>query len=141
MADRLTKARRSVNMARIRSKGTKPELTVRRLVYAMGYRYRLHVSGLPGKPDLVFPALRKIILVHGCFWHRHRCAEGQRVPKSRLEYWGPKIAGNTRRDRRNRAHLRRLGWDVLVIWECHTSMSGLSKLQRRLERFLSNGNE
>jgi DNA mismatch endonuclease (patch repair protein) len=136
MTDRLTEAQRSHNMSRIRSKDTRPEMVVRRLVHAMGFRYRLHARSLPGKPDLVFPAKHKAILVHGCFWHRHRCKEGRRSPKSRAEYWCPKIARNVDRDRRNRRRLRAQGWSVLVVWECETLPSRLQGLSERLKRFL-----
>ena len=109
-------------MSGIRSKGMKPELTVRRMLHAMGYRYRLHHRNLPGKPDLVFPARRKIIFVHGCFWHQHQrldkaCRIG-RQPKSNREYWLPKLKRNIARDAEQQVALRKLGWDVLVIWEC-----------------------
>lgn len=137
MADRLTAEQRSKNMSRIRSKDTRPEMVVRRLVHAMGFRYRLHAKSLPGKPDLVFPVKHKAILVHGCFWHSHRCQEGRRSPKSRVEYWGPKIARNVARDRRNRRRLRSLGWSVLVVWECDTSPSRQQGLSEQLKRFLN----
>lgn len=105
-------------MRKIRSKDTSPEMAVRRLVHGMGFRYRLHVSTLPGKPDLVFPALRKIIEVRGCFWHQHKgCIEG-RIPKSRIEYWKPKLSRNIQRDRDNEKRLKKLGWNVLTLWEC-----------------------
>lgn len=137
MADRLTKAQRSANMAKIRSGGTKPEMVVRRLVHRLGFRYRLHSSALPGKPDMVFPARKKVVFVHGCFWHKHRCPEGRRVPKSRLDYWGPKILGNARRDAITRRRLRRLGWDVLTVWECETVPAKLDRLAAKLSAFLS----
>jgi DNA mismatch endonuclease (patch repair protein) len=105
-------------MRRIRSKGMAPELFVRRLVHSMGYRYRLHSPKLPGKPDLVFPARKKIIEVRGCFWHQHRGCVDSHIPKSRIEYWVPKLQRNKQRDSENLRKLRKLGWDVLVIWEC-----------------------
>jgi DNA mismatch endonuclease, patch repair protein len=105
-------------MRRIRKTDTKPELIVRRLVHGMGYRYRLHQSQLPGNPDIVLARHRKVILVHGCFWHRHHCADGQKLPRSKPDYWGPKLERNRRRDEDNIARLRELGWDVLVLWEC-----------------------
>ena len=110
---------RSANMRAIRSKDMQPELTVRTLVHTLGYRFRLHRIDLPGKPDLVFPALKKIIEVRGCFWHQHRGCVDFHVPKSRIEYWGPKLERNKQRDSQNLKKLRELGWDVLVIWECH----------------------
>ena len=120
MVDIVTSKRRSEIMSAIRSKGMKPEMTVRRLLHAMGYRYRLHRTDLPGKPDLVFPGRHKVILVHGCFWHQHanpRCQIARR-PKSNRDYWLPKLERNVARDAENVARLQELGWDVLVIWEC-----------------------
>ena len=134
--DRLTPKQRSANMSRIRSRDTKPEMIVRRLLYAAGYRYRLHGSALPGKPDLVFKGRRKVILVHECFWHQHeeeRCREG-RKPKSNMRYWHTKLERNVERDRRNEAELRALGWDVLVVWACEMRSSG--ELLARLVAFL-----
>ncbi len=104
-------------MSRIRGKDTEPELTVRRILYGLGYRYRLHAKSLPGKPDIVFPARRKVIFVHGCFWHGHACLGGK-LPSTRTKFWAAKIAENKRRDRRNRSALRRLCWESLVVWEC-----------------------
>jgi DNA mismatch endonuclease (patch repair protein) len=118
MADVLTAAQRSFNMSRIRSKDTTPERVVRSLVHGLGFRFRLHVRGLPGRPDLVFPRLRKVIFVHGCFWHLHRCREGQVRPKTNARFWADKRAANRERDRRNIRRLRAAGWQVLVIWEC-----------------------
>lgn len=111
---------RSENMRRIRSKDTAPEMTVRKLVHSMGYRYRLHRKDIPGKPDLVFQGRRKVILIHGCFWHQHPgCREG-RPPKSNADYWLPKLERNTQRDKAALVQLNADGWDVLVIWECET---------------------
>lgn len=116
--DSLTPDRRSANMSRIRSKDTKPEMLIRRLLHGLGYRYRLHRRDLPGAPDLVFPSRKKVILVHGCFWHQHkRCIDG-RFPKSRENYWLPKLLRNVERDRHNIDKLRRGGWKVLKLWEC-----------------------
>jgi DNA mismatch endonuclease, patch repair protein len=134
MVDKLTSERRSENMRRIRSKNTKPELKVRCLLHSLGFRYRLHSKDLPGKPDLVFPGRKKIIFVHGCFFHQHKgCIDG-RLPKSRPEYWEPKLARNVSRDRINRSKLTRAGWRSLVVWDCETK--DLSKLQQRLVDFL-----
>jgi DNA mismatch endonuclease, patch repair protein len=118
MVDWLTPEQRSRNMSAIRAKDTKPELMVRKLVFSLGYRYRLHVKDLPGRPDLVFPKRRKIIDVRGCFWHRHTCKDGARTPEANAEYWAPKIERNTQRDRENGEKWKRLGWDVCVLWEC-----------------------
>jgi DNA mismatch endonuclease (patch repair protein) len=135
VTDKLSPERRSANMRNIRSKHTSPEMTVRRLVHAMGFRYRLHVPELPGKPDLVFPRLRKIIEVHGCFWHQHQGCIDSRVPTSRVEYWRPKLAGNVGRDRKNQSDLKKMGWKVLTLWECDIKES--TKLISRINRFLS----
>ncbi|TPL56898.1 DNA mismatch endonuclease Vsr [Mesorhizobium sp. B2-4-4] len=111
---------RSWNMSQVGQKDTAPELLVRRIVHHMGYRYRLHAKDLPGKPDLVFRKRKKIIFVHGCFWHGHSeqsCKRGK-PPKSRLEYWEPKLARNVERDKRNQAALGSLGWKTMVVWQC-----------------------
>ncbi len=134
MADSLSPEQRSENMRRIRSGDTGPEMAVRRMVHAMGFRYRLHAKALPGKPDLVFPRLRRIIEVYGCFWHGHTgCREG-RLPGTRPEYWGPKLQANRKRDRQNRRALRTLGWTVLVVWECETKRP--ERLEAKLGKFL-----
>ena len=134
MADKLTPERRSENMRRIRSKDTKPELVVRRMLHALGYRYRLHRKDLPGKPDLVFGRRRKAIFVHGCFWHQHdACREG-RKPSSNSQYWGPKLDRNKQRDMEAYAKLRELGWSIEVVWECE--IATLENLSDRLRRFL-----
>jgi DNA mismatch endonuclease (patch repair protein) len=136
MVDRLDPEARGRLMAAVRSKDTKPEMVVRRLLHAMGYRFRLHRRDLPGMPDLVLPGRSKAIMVHGCFWHGHGCPAG-RLPKSRLEFWRPKIAGNRARDARNIRALRRSGWSVSVIWTCQ--MGDLQRLEKRLRRFLTSG--
>ncbi|MFM9865606.1 MAG: very short patch repair endonuclease [Micropepsaceae bacterium] len=137
MTDKLTKARRSRNMAAIRSKDMKPERIVRSLVHKLGYRFRLHRKDLPGKPDLVFPAKRKVIFVHGCFWHQHSkksCADA-RLPKSNTSYWHQKLAANVARDRKAQTQLRQTGWAVLTIWECETAL--LIDIERRVRTFLN----
>ncbi|MCK9394507.1 MAG: very short patch repair endonuclease [Methylobacter sp.] len=105
-------------MTSISGKNTKPELIVRKLLYSLGYRYRLHYANLPGKPDLVFPGKRKVIFIHGCFWHRHDCKKGKSMPSKNPEFWQKKLADNVSRDNRNISELKKLGWEVLVIWEC-----------------------
>lgn len=132
MVDHLTPEKRSECMSKVRGKDTTPEMKVRRMVHAMGYRYRLHIKDIPGKPDLVFPRLRKAIFVHGCFWHMHSC---KRLPESNLDYWKPKFEENKKRDRRNLRKLKRLGWEVLTVWECWTKRPEF--LQKKLERFLN----
>lgn len=137
MPDKLTPDRRSENMRRIRSVGMKPELVVRRLVHKMGYRYRLHRRDLPGKPDLVFGPRRSVIFVHGCFWHGHEleaCLDG-RVPKSNIDYWGPKLIRNRKRDADQISMLKSAGWRVLVIWECETRNE--PRLEARIRKFLA----
>ncbi len=123
-------------MRAIRSAGTKPEMAVRRLAHGMGYRYRLHGKKLPGKPDLVFASRRKVIFVHGCFWHQHPKAgcKDARPPRSNTDYWLPKLARNRERDRNAQAELKKLGWSVCVIWECQTRNT--PALRRRLKGFL-----
>ncbi|MDR3554569.1 MAG: very short patch repair endonuclease [Syntrophobacteraceae bacterium] len=116
--DTLTPAQRSEIMCRVRGKDTKPEMVVRSLVHHMGYRYRLHKGDLPGRPDLAFPKSRKVIFVHGCYWHRHDGCPNARIPKSRVEFWTSKLEGNKDRDRANESQLAKLGWRYLVIWEC-----------------------
>ena len=133
--DKLSTDRRSANMAQIRSKDMKPELIVRRLVHSLGYRYRLHRKDL-GKPDLVFSSNKKVIFVHGCFWHQHpdpKCLDG-RAPKSNLTYWKPKLERNLERDRQHTRALRDSGWKTLIVWECETR--DLAYLWRRLVRYL-----
>lgn len=132
--DTVTRESRSANMRRIKSENTKPELVVRRLVYRLGYRYRLHRRDLPGKPDLVFPSQRRVIFVHGCFWHQHGPCSDSRIPKSRRSYWVPKLRANKRRDVRNYRRLRRLNWSYLVVWECQIGRSG--NLVKKIEKFL-----
>ena len=118
MTDVLTPEQRRRCMAAIRGKDTKPEMIVRKLAHAMGYRYRLHRKDLPGKPDLVFPSRKKVIFVHGCFWHMHNCRYGRVTPKTNAEFWQKKREATVMRDRRNRRALRATGWESLVVWEC-----------------------
>jgi len=134
--DTLTPSERSERMGLVRSKDTKPEMVVRRLVYSMGFHYRLHRRDLPGKPDLVLNKKGKTIFVHGCYWHRHpdrRCGLA-RLPKSRLDFWMPKLNGNRARDLKNQKKLNHLGWKVLVVWECETKDT--FRLKGALRRFL-----
>ncbi len=125
---------RSANMRAIRSKGMRPELAVRHLVHRMGYRYRLHKKDLPGKPDLVFAPRRKVIFVHGCFWHAHKNCKVAHTPKSNLEYWRPKLERNQARDEKNIENLAANGWKSLVVWECETKTQ--ETLRNRLLDFL-----
>ena len=132
--DPLTARQRSELMGRIRSKDTKPEMIVRRLVHGMGYRYRLHVKELPGCPDLVFRPRRKVIFIHGCFWHRHTGCAANRLPTTRREFWRHKLDGNVRRDRQNEETLEEMGWRVMVVWECE--MKDLDHLANEVKGFL-----
>jgi DNA mismatch endonuclease, patch repair protein len=132
--DKITPERRSANMARIRSKDTSPEIALRRLIHRLGYRFRLHRRDLPGRPDIVFPARCKIILVHGCFWHQHPgCPEG-RVPGSRPDYWVSKLRRNQVRDAANQSLLEERGWEVLVVWECE--LKHIAAVTKTVKHFL-----
>ncbi len=132
--DTLTPAERSEIMSRVRGKDTKPEMVVRGLVHGMGYRYRLHQRDLPGCPDLTFSKSRKVIFVHGCYWHRHDGCPNARIPKSRVEFWKSKLEGNKDRDRANQSRLALLGWQYLVIWECE--LKDNYALQDRITAFM-----
>jgi DNA mismatch endonuclease (patch repair protein) len=133
MTDTRTPDVRRRIMQAVRTQDTGPEMVVRRLLHGLGYRYRLHRKSLPGSPDLVFPKRRKVVFVNGCYWHGHGCAKG-RLPKSRVEYWAPKIEKNKDRDRASLAALKRLGWKACSIWQCETRDP--NALQKRLMRFL-----
>lgn len=124
-------------MRAVRSRDTTPEMIVRRAATALGYRYRLHKAELPGKPDLVFGPRRKVVFVHGCFWHGHDCPRGARIPKTNVDYWRAKISRNLARDRENAAALERAGWRVLTIWECSTRNSQRAALAETIKTFLA----
>ncbi|HEY0794294.1 MAG TPA: very short patch repair endonuclease [Acidisarcina sp.] len=132
--DFMTPGERSRRMGLIKSRDTLPELAVRKMVHGLGYRFRLYEASLPGRPDIVFTRKRKVIFVHGCFWHLHRGCRNSRPPKSRLEYWGPKLEGNVKRDKLVRRRLLRLRWKCLIVWECE--LSNPDKLTRRITAFL-----
>jgi len=134
MGDVLTPEQRRRNMQRIRSKNTKPEMRVRKLVHRLGYRFRLHSAKLPGRPDLVFAARRKVIFVHGCYWHMHLCRFGRVVPATNAEFWQKKRSGNVVRDRVVRGELRKAGWTMLVIWECQVRDE--PRIAKRIQAFL-----
>jgi DNA mismatch endonuclease, patch repair protein len=134
MTDRLTPQQRHECMSRIRNRNTTPELIVRRLVHSLGYRYRLHGRALPGHPDLVFTRSKKVIFVHGCFWHRHDCSLGAPIPASNLKYWRLKFRRNVQRDVENQRELARIGWRCLVIWQCELTLPG--RVANRVRRFL-----
>ena len=134
VVDSVSREKRSEIMALVRSKDTRPEMAVRKLVWSLGYRYRLHRRDLPGCPDLVFSGRRKVIFVHGCFWHRHEGCALARLPKSRLDFWGPKLESNALRDRRNKRALVRQGWKVLTVWECE--LKNVNRVIGMARRFL-----
>jgi DNA mismatch endonuclease, patch repair protein len=121
-------------MRLIRGKNTSTELSVRSLVHRLGYRYSLHSRSLPGKPDIVFNSRQKAIFIHGCFWHLHKRCDHYRLPKSRLDFWLPKLEGNRNRDRKVQKELKHLGWKILVIWEC--DLGKMPRLERNLVKFL-----
>ena len=133
MTDRVSPARRSRIMASVGTRNTKPELQLRKSLHQLGYRFRLHAKDLPGKPDLVFRTRRKAIFVHGCFWHGHECKWGK-LPKSRLDYWVPKIRANRERDERTVASLRELGWSVAEVWQCE--LKDMDSAVGRVRKFL-----
>jgi DNA mismatch endonuclease (patch repair protein) len=131
--DTLSPEARSERMGRIRSKHTKPEMLVRRLVHGLGYRYRLHKRDLPGSPDLIFKSRKKVVFVHGCFWHGHACKLG-RMPKSKIDFWSKKKDSNRARDARVLGELEALGWQALVLWECE--LKDMGKLEQSIRSFL-----
>jgi DNA mismatch endonuclease (patch repair protein) len=133
MTDVFVTAKRSEIMSRIGGKDSAPELRVRRILHAMGYRYRLHPSDLPGRPDIVLPRHRKIILVHGCFWHCHRGCPRATIPSTNVVFWKKKLSANVARDKRVERALRKLGWDVLTLWQCE--LRDASEIERRLRSF------
>lgn len=136
--DRLTRERRSWNMSRIRGRDTSPERAVRSMLHRLGYRFRLHSRSLPGRPDVVLSKYGTVVLVHGCFWHRHARCSLAYTPKTRKEFWSQKFDANVARDRRVARTLRSLGWRVVVVWECE--LRDTRSLSRRLDRSLRQGN-
>ncbi|WP_338031172.1 very short patch repair endonuclease [Cupriavidus oxalaticus] len=136
--DPLTPQQRSERMSRIRSRDTKPEMCIRRLVHGMGYRYRLHRRGVPGTPDLVFSSRKKVIFVHGCFWHLHGCTH-YKMPQTRREFWLKKLEANVQRDQRVLLELANLGWESLVIWECE--LRDVASLRNRIVDFLGSASK
>ncbi len=136
MTDHLTPSARSRNMARVRGRDTKPEVAVRRLLHGMGYRFRLHRKDLPGKPDIVLPRHRRVILVHGCFWHGHLGCRRAARPSTNADFWNAKIDRNVERDAITAAALEAAGWKVLTLWQCETRDNGA--LAERLKQFLAN---
>jgi DNA mismatch endonuclease (patch repair protein) len=125
--------KRRRTMQAVKSSDTKPEMTVRRMLHAEGYRYRLHLKSLPGCPDIVFPSRRKALLINGCFWHGHTCSRGSRVPKANRQCWEKKIARNRERDSHSLEELQALGWRTLTLWECEIKSIDLPALRRFLD--------
>jgi DNA mismatch endonuclease (patch repair protein) len=138
MSDTFDKETRSRIMSRVRSKDTTPELRLRKALFARGLRYRIHVSGLPGKPDIVFPSRKAVIFVHGCQWHWHGCTRS-RMPTTNVEYWERKIARNQDRDREHLSKLEASGWRVLVVWECSLKMKNLEALADQVAGWVRTG--
>ena len=135
MPDKLNQAQRRICMSHNRGTDTRPEMVVRRLIFSMGYRYRLHYKRLPGKPDIVFPGRKKVIFVNGCYWHRHGCPKGCSVPETNKDFWIAKFDRTIERDKQNLQELSKLGWSVMVVWECEIREE---KLQKRIQQFLNN---
>lgn len=136
MADFLSNAERSLLMAKIRGKNTRPEIAVRSLLHRAGYRFRIHVPSLPGKPDIVLSRFRTVVFVHGCFWHRHKGCKASTTPKSHRKFWSDKFARNVANDKKHLRQLRRLGWRVVVVWECQLKRP--ERVMARVEKALKN---
>lgn len=136
--DRLSVAQRSAQMARVGSVNTRPEIVVRRMLHAMGFRFRLHRRDLPGTPDVVLPRYKTVVLINGCFWHGHDCVRGAREPRQNAEYWREKRRRNMERDKRNHKLLAEQGWQVIVVWECE--LRNMEALRRRLGDIRKNAN-
>jgi DNA mismatch endonuclease, patch repair protein len=132
--DRLTKERRSWNMSRIKGRDTKPEKLVRSLLHRLGYRFRVHRQDLPGRPDIILPKYTTVIFVHGCFWHRHRGCKYAYIPKSRQDFWESKFRQNVERDSRKELQIKKMGWNVILVWECQ--LRDIKKLTDRLNKQL-----
>lgn len=139
MMDKITKDQRSLNMSKIKNKDTKPEMTVRKLLHKMGYRFRLHRKDLPGKPDIVLPRYKTVIFIHGCFWHHHPDCKYAYIPKSRIEFWNQKFIDNMDRDKKNQLELLKQGWNIGVIWECE--ICNINILLHRINQILIESND
>lgn len=139
VVDSVSKEKRSWIMGRVKGQNTRPEKLVRSLLHRMGYRFRIQRADLPGRPDIVLPKYHAVIFVHGCYWHRHDCPNGKRLPKTRLDFWLPKLEGNRLRDVKNQEKLVQMGWKVLILWEC--MLKDKISLQEKIRCFLNNGEE
>ena len=135
--DTLTPEQRSINMSKIRSKDSKPEITVRKMLFKEGFRFRIHDKKLPGKPDIVLKKYKTVIFVHGCFWHQHENCKRANMPKSNIEYWAPKIERNVQRDKEHAETLKEKGWQVIVVWECELKNKNNEKLKKQLLEVLT----
>lgn len=133
--DTLTPSQRSERMGKVRSRDTKPELELRRMVWGLGYRYRKNRNDMVGKPDMAFAARKCAIFLHGCFWHRHDCPSGRRVPKSRLDFWTAKFERNVQRDTAVMSELKTAGWRALIVWECE--LTNRARVERKIRKFLN----
>ncbi len=134
MPERLTPDQRSRNMSRVRNRNTEPELVVRRALHSMGYRFRLHRKDLPGSPDIVLPKYKTVVFVHGCFWHGHPGCKKASRPATNIDFWGRKLDRNLMRDKEAREELEKLGWIVLIVWQCE--LKDAPKLQNRFDKLL-----
>lgn len=137
VVDSVSKEKRSWIMGRVKGQNTRPEKLVRSLLHRMGYRFRIQRADLPGRPDIVLPKYHAVIFVHGCYWHRHDCPNGKRLPKTRLDFWLPKLEGNRLRDVKNQEKLVQMGWKVLILWEC--MLKDKISLQEKIRCFLTDG--
>ncbi len=137
MVDKFSKQKRSEIMSHIKSKNTKPEITVRKIIYSLGYRYRLHRKDLPGKPDLAFINKKKVIFINGCFWHGHSGCKKSALPDTNYEFWNDKIKNNVNRDTLNYQRLKDMGWKYLVIWQCEIKNAELENIKSKIIHFLN----
>lgn len=135
MTDIFNKEKRSLIMSKITGKDTKPEIIIRKALFAEGYRYRLYKKDLPGKPDIVFPGRNKVIFINGCFWHGHNCKRAA-LPETNKSFWEKKINGNKERDKRNLAKLKDMGWETLIVWQCEIKKNRLETLINKIKTFI-----
>ncbi|MFZ5949633.1 MAG: very short patch repair endonuclease [Candidatus Rifleibacteriota bacterium] len=137
MTDKFSTAKRKIIMQAVKGKNSKPEKIIRSLIFKLGFRYRLHDSSLPGKPDLVFRAAKKAVFIHGCYWHRHNCKKGDSTPSVNQDFWEKKFDNNRKRDKKVQQELKKMGWTTLVIWECQIKQANRNCLIKRITHFLT----
>lgn len=137
MIDKFAPDKRKAIMQSVKGKNSKPEKIIRSLIFNLGFRYRLHDSTLPGKPDLVFKTAKKAIFVHGCYWHRHNCKKGKSIPAVNKDFWEKKFNANRKRDKETQQKLKKMGWITLVIWECQIKQANRDRLLKRITKFLT----